>query len=692
MKKIFTLCAAFAMVMGVSAAPQLMKAHKSLSNVATQNTLTKVAGQKIAAPGQAYKLNNATSTALRAKAEVIESTYDEISVQDYGTDTWFIATSTDGAYKWYVNPAVAMSDIEFGKVYTMDDMLVSYTYAIDMAAGSYFDFAELECVITEDWKMECKVVSEYGDEYHVYYKALELPAETVDVEVSAMDQVTLSDFIADMGVFQFMGHNSEYEFGLCFESAAVEGSYDADNCYGGWQYTFIAPNGSMEKLYNVEADITKINDTDYAIEATYYAYSGKNYKLHTQFVAPTPENFETITATNLTVDTSMMDLYMAFYGYGVYFINADNADYVVEGACITYDGTVPGHFSTEDGTLNSFTVNGVDMYSGSVDVAVVDGQFAVTGEILCWNSTVYTLDLTFRIPDIEEERPLVSNEPMILTDLTENLGAFQICNADNQTENWISFVFDATEVKSAHFDAVSEAWKDYNYFSFSNELYYVYSCNLDLECNEEDWTLDGECQAGAVLWFVELDGTYVGNEPGPNPDDVQEDTEVSFSAEDIDDFEIYEADGFAYLRAINVERNDVFATLIYIDGSELEAGTYEINDTYAVGTVQAGELYGNNVYPTFYATMTEDGYINLPFCWIVAGTLTVSYDAEGVPSMEVIGSNTNGYNVHVTVNKQATAISNVAAEAQKNGKFMENNNVVIRNNGNKFNGFGMMIK
>ena len=695
MKKFFTLCAAFAMVMGVSAAPQLVKKATPLK-ASLENKLTRNAGQKIAAPGEAYKLNNTTSTAMRAKAEVIESTYDEISVQDYGSDTWFIATSTDGAYKWYFNPAVAMTDIEFGKVYTMDDMLVNYTYAIDMAAGAYFDFAELECVITEDWKVECNVVAEDGREFHVYYKELELPTELTDFELPEMNQVILSDFRESMGVFQFQGFGDNYEFGLCFESPVIEGSYDENDCYGGFQYTYVIDNGVKVKLFAMEADITKINDTDYALEATYCSYNGIRYILHSAFIAPTVKNTETITATDLVVDDSMFDTYLMFFGYGV--IEATAAEGDVYAALYSYSGDKTGVYSVggADLEIGGMTIKGSDVYSGSVELAKEDGAYTLKGEVLCWNSTLYTLDLEFQIPEIEEERTLSPDEELHLRDLIEGLGGIQICNVNNTDANWYSFVFDCNELKSQHFDQVSEAYSSYCYFVIDDVTYEIYTVDLDLTVEEEEWALEGQCQAGAILWNIEFAGGYEEADPiDPNQGnqyDEQSALEAEFSLEDIDDFEVSGADGYAYLRAINAERNDMFATLIYVDSDELAAGTYPISNTYEVGTAQPGDCNGSSIWPTFYGLLDETGqYINS--MWLATeGTVTVSYDADGYPSIICEGTNSWGYDFYVTVNADQTAISNVAAEAQKNGKFMEQNNVVIRNNGKKFNGFGMMIK
>ncbi len=696
MKQILSLCAVLTLVMGASAAPQLRQAVKAELKPTMEHKLTVRPLQKLAAPDAIFKATANADSQLRAKAEVIESTYDEIRVDDFGTDVWFQATSTDGAYKWYVNPNVPMAQLEFGKVYTMHDMVVDYTFGVD--ARGYFDFASLECVLSNDngkITMDCNIVADNGQEYHVYYKPIDIPTEATEIEVGEMSQVQLTDLTAELGAFQFEMFNADYQLGLCFASTGqIAGSYTTADLYGDFQFTYVFDHGTETKLYDVEATITSIGEDEYAIAAKLYAYDGNIYIVDTQFVPPTAQHAETITATNLEVDDSMIATFMAYYGYGVFTSTASNDEHTVLGEFTTFSGLVPGHYTTDDPAsayiLSSLTIDGVSTYSGYVDVFLIDGFYAMTGEVLCWNSTVYTLDLSFTIPAIQEERLFLSST-IELADLCADLGVFQISGTTEDGNDWISFVFDADQVVSGRYTQLSQAYQSYCHIYIGADYYRMYTCDVNLDWNGKEFTLDGICQAGNILWTVELSGeAKVEMDPSQQYDDPDNDLDLVFTTDDIVEFEIAPND-YAYISA--GDDSHLFATLIFFNGSELTEGVYEINKTFAPGTVQPGIVSNSGVYPTFYATLDEEGYMLIPLWLFAQGTVTVSYDTAGNISLDVNATNYWGRNGHVVINPQGSvAIENITDQSQKSGKFMERGNVIIRTNGRQYNGFGQMVK
>lgn len=701
MKKFFTLCAALTMVMGASAAPQFAKSAKAEKPM-SEHKLVRQMPAKVAAPmKKAQKATALNMGVKKAQAAAIDLTYDELSISDFGSDVWFIATTSDGSMKVYMNPAVPMSDLEFGKVYTADDMLMDYTYIWDYTLGEYVYLSSVEFVLEENdlygMVFDANVVSEDGQEYHAYYKALEVPTEFTEVAMGEMTSVRLSNFIEDLGSFQFVFNNDEYAGGLCFEAAQVAGTYTEADCYGALnQYTYLTADGgyTQVKLCAVEAEITEAGENIYNINAKLYGYDGNVYLLDAKYAEPKPEKTASIVASNLIVDTSSFDLYWAYYGYGLATIYASSDEYEISGSLLSYDGVVVGHYDSDDHVVSGITIIGeaeTEAYAADIDVTKENGVYAIKGEILAWDNTVYTLDLSFTVPAITETRDFVSDAAE-LNDLTASLGAWQVVVDD---VDWFSVVVDADAFVSGHYTEMSPAYTDYCQIVLdqygAGEVLNMYSIDFYVTVNDDSFTLTGTCQAGSILYNVNISGGADGPEPGPDPNDMTEDVEYTFSVDQIDEFEVDADNGYAYLRASDGAY--LFGTLIFIDGDELAAGTYEINDSYAVNSVQAGALSGNSVYPTFFASMTEDGYLNLPLFFCVAGTVTVSYDAEGNPSIVCEATNNNGYNAHIEVNPQgAVSIENVAAQAAKNGKFFENNAVVIRNNGQQYNAFGQIVK
>ncbi len=210
-----------------------------------------------------------------------------------------------------------------------------------------------------------------------------------------------------------------------------------------------------------------------------------------------------------------------------------------------------------------------------------------------------------------------------------------------------------------------------------NTEYVVYAISVDPET--------GDCGADLVTTtFTTLDGV-IGDEY-----DMQEDVDVEYATADLVSFEVDGEEGYAYVR---IEKDDeMFATLIYVEEGaiDLAAGTYPINDTYEPGTAQSGAISGNSIYPTFWATVDAEGYVNVPLFFCVDGSVVVSYDVAGELVLEVNATNTWGNALHLTLNKPATAIENVEAGA-KAIKAIKNGHLVIEKNGVKFNEQGLKL-
>lgn len=210
-----------------------------------------------------------------------------------------------------------------------------------------------------------------------------------------------------------------------------------------------------------------------------------------------------------------------------------------------------------------------------------------------------------------------------------------------------------------------------------NTEYVVYAISVDPET--------GDCGADLVTTtFTTLDGV-IGDE-----NDMQEDVDVEYATADVESFEVDGEEGYAYVRI--VKDDEMFATLIYVEEGaiDLAAGTYPINDTYEPGTAQSGAISGNSVYPTFWATVDAEGYLNLPLFFCVDGSVEVSYDAAGELVLEVNATNTWGNTLHLTLNKAATAVENVEAAAKATKK-VKNGQLIIEKNGVKFNVLGAKL-
>ena len=709
MKKFFTLCAALATLMSAEAAPQFVKkANVAALKPALSHQITERGAQKPAKISEATLKQHGLQVSLaqprRAKAEAYEYTYDVMSLSGYDTDTWFNITTTDQSYIFYFDILCTVFDLEVGKVYTMDDCDPSFTYLSNNTTYSMTKFQDV--AIEFSWAddmmvLEANCTTVDGDTYHLYYKPLERPETFTEVAVSNLD-MRFKNFTATQGVFQFTGENDEYDLGIAIASdGQIEGSYTTEDIFGELnEYTYLNMGTKVIKLCDVEMQVASLGANDYHVEAKLYAYDGNVYVVNQDYVEPTVQNTVDVVATNLKLDDSMFEMFKAFYGYGMAEVTAWNDEYTVSGTILSYTD-IAGHYNDDDHKINYLYVtdaegNKTSIFSADFEVAMGESGWTIKGKMLGWNSTEYNIDLSFSIPEISGEAGYATMMGE-LYDFTGELGAFQVWAMDEE-ENEFSVILNANQVTTGHYSDLSEQYKDYCYITSAQGTREIYNCDFDLTVDTEDATfiLMGTCQAGELLYTVVINGTYYPEEVERDPYDATEEdgeVDVAYTLDDITEFEVSAEEGYAYLEVQSEERMDVWACMIFIDGDELPAGEYPFTETYEPGTAQTGLIYYGSIYPTMYFQLDEEGYVNVPVWYCTYGSIVVDYDEEGNIMMECEALNSNGVRVHVTVNApEPVGIQEVAGQAQKDGKFYEQNTIVIRSNGQKYNSFGQLSK
>lgn len=313
-----------------------------------------------------------------------------------------------------------------------------------------------------------------------------------------------------------------------------------------------------------------------------------------------------------------------------------------------------------------------------------DGNFDLAAKFLGDDMVDYTLYMDYYVPGIESEDTFTSTAGM-LRDLTADYGAFQIVATDVTGEDYFSIVLDDWYVHSAQYSALSAPNRDYcqiirHLGQPDQEVLPLYTCNVSLIVDGNDFTLEGTCQAGSVLYTIDVKGQLETEEPtGDVYDDSENDLNLSFSTEEVYRYEVLPEQGYAVIGARN-DAGQSFLTLIYLNGDELTAGDYEITNTYAPGTVQAGSVSGNSAYPTLVAQYDEEGNITIPLWLCKSGWVTVSYDAAGEIQLVIDAINSWGRMAHVTLNESGTVgIETLSQDdAQADGKFMLDRQIIIR--------------
>lgn len=365
----------------------------------------------------------------------------------------------------------------------------------------------------------------------------------------------------------------------------------------------------------------------------------------------------------------------------------------------TFYELVEGDY-TDDMVFVLEAANGTSCSSLTVKEATLTktagDQLALYAQFLGDDMVDYTLTMDFFVPEVTGEATFASTTAK-LRDLTIDYGAFQIMGEDESKNDYFSIVLDDFYVHSAHYSSLSTVNMDYcqiirNLGKENQEILPMYTCNLDLTVSGRDFTLTGTCQAGTILYTVNISGKFeeeVDPVQGDPNDDPDLDLDLVFELEDVTRFDVMPEYGYTVMTMQNAN-GEQFSTLIYMEGETLSEGVYEINNSYAPGSVQAGMVSGTTAYPTIFIQYDEWGNGTLPVWLFVEGTVTVSY-VEGEISLVVDANNTWGRHASVVLNPgSSVAIDSVKSEAKTNGKFWTNEGVVIRHEGREYNSFGLM--
>lgn len=705
MRKIFTLLAALVTLVSVAAGPQFVKKTNITKKAPVHvRHITLQSGQK---PGkvalttskvQAKKMSLGMTSKVLKAAQAYELTYSELTYEDYGYgDTWFSITTNDGGYRFFFDILKSVTDLEVGKTYTMADCDPDFSYIQDNSTYAMIKYTDLSLVLSkgDDGKflVEAQCATENGDTYHLKYAPVVRPDVFNEVTLSDMP-LRFYNFTKASGLFQFTAKNDVYDMGICVKSnSKVEGTWvtaDMDQTY-----TYLSKNGKNIKLWDVELNVAALEGNNYHVEAKMYAYDGNVYIINRDYVEPTKQNTANIVATNLAIDEEMFEVYKNWYGYGVADITASTDDYSISGSLLSYT-TIAGHYDDYNHMLNELFITNnegkkTDFFTSELDVQQVEGSWTLKGKVLCWDNTEYTLDLSFTIPEIKGEKSFTSTNGE-LEDQTAESGAFRITALD-ESYNDFTVILPASYLASGHFSTLPEEYKNYCSIYYDSKTYKMFSADFDLVVDGQNFTLKGKCQGGDQLWTVDIAGVILAKTDPYDATAEDGDVDVKFSLDDITEFEINAEKRYAYLEVMNKERNDVWTCMFNIDGDKLPAGEYPIDLSYMPGTVQPGEIYEGDLYPTTYFRLNEVGYASLPVWYCSEGTVKVDYDSAGNIVVDCNAYNSNYVSVHVTVNAQSTGINQVVnGKVQKNGKFIENNRVVIRSHGQKFNTFGQQLK
>ena len=522
MKKFFSILCAIAIVFGANAAQlskkdilagnaakkEIRSQHVSNAKVSTFKSFTtttatvaKVAPQtkhgiegKAVAGVEKKVVKNLPTNALKAKKAAIDLSFTsedaDVDWEDHCADAgwWQIQAETD---EYYVSVSNVSADEAAGE-YAWEDLDPEYCGIWYEEAGDILAFTDGSCTVAVDETDGLKVtvdgtfVCEDGNTYnlHIVYEKSAIVPE--DIEFVAVSE-SHSFYASDNDVyFTFRDANDNV---IHFDIVVAEGLEEVED---GKEYTLADMLESYSNVtYNeekadfVEASFVKVPlNGGEKYEATAVDTYGRKFHLTYTFIEPVAEQFETITAeATMTKE--------AFWFWYIYTIEAaDEANAIV--LELIPDESIYGTWEAGKDITGAVTpLNGVEseIYSGEVTIEATEEGFVVTGSVLCFNNTEYTLNLTYAKPGPSREE----NLEIAGLELGVYDGAWQLMGYSEDSTKFVSIAanFDE-EISGTYTDA--DLLSDYSYVVTDiegNEYNYfdLLSANLEVTFNEADSTI-----------------------------------------------------------------------------------------------------------------------------------------------------------------------------------------------------------
>ena len=333
-----------------------------------------------------------------------------------------------------------------GKTYTWEDMLQKYCNAYVSADFSHYQLADA----TFTWRLDelglehiaGSAIDTLGTTYNFRYDVLPYnpTGDTIDVTFS---QTMKLEHATN---WYFTGSNDKYYLLLTlfndgdspvghYTNENIDMTYSyIDKTLGGGEYEFIT-------FHDAVIDITEATNDTLKIEALIAALDTNVYRFHAFYVEPKPTQKVTINATNLSFDTDYL------YGMvGAFKVEASDANYGVRMAFSPMDDdlTIYGTYTISNTSPNigyvedySSEEDPSDVYEGSVTITKTETGAVVTGTLLCYNNTEYTINLRYDVPEQTRDAEFIADG----MELKLSQGAWRISGYNADSTQFISLVF-----------------------------------------------------------------------------------------------------------------------------------------------------------------------------------------------------------------------------------------------------------
>jgi len=614
-------------------------------------------------------------------------------------------TATSGIFQFVgenANGAVyaAFKGNQIAGTYSGDQLYLDYTAIYQFTATDTIgvDVLAGDAVITfadDTFHVDAYYLGQDAHCYHVqmaYYEEPFVPTgDTINVVIS--EPMTISYYKSD-GDWWMRGANAEYSVKIDVvnhDSVSPAGTYATEDALASYTYVTEVATDTKLNLMELEATVTEANNR-IDVVADMLCDDGNVYHITMFYAAPEAQNFDTIVATNLQIEEE------SFYGYVFgYDLIASDENYEV---ALSIDSDQDGIYVASGSITDIATGVASKVYSGSITLATLaDGNRVVTGDVLCMNNTLYTLDLTYIKPEPTSQETL--NGAGILYLLEQDGMYYWQALAMNADETRYISLLAITDGEDAGTYSKADLYAQYTYagkFVGTDTTWYdMFDANITLAINNDVATITGtfvgknENDASDITEFILNLTLMVEDERGGGQGGNQYDSQDTPFKHIFAEYEVDDQYAAQYnvliAEAQDAENNYISLEFNVAEGvTELPVGVYDIDESYEAGTVSAGYI-NQNIYGSFGGSIDAEGYIAIPLWLMVDGTVTVH--ANGV--ITVKATNTWGVDIECQLGQWPEAIENTDAAAGVSKRIV-NGQLVIEKNGVKYNAVGTIVK
>lgn len=377
----------------------LIKATSAAAEISVSNDTTFILAVLKCNDGKTYRAKFFyTDPKFKDPVEVAIAT---ATGTDYGTDMYYALKNAAGDSIFYfdIYKAESESDITLDLLYTKDDMMTSYSFMKLGGTNVSYYSAEFKKTKTDGLvRIEATVSDKEGNVYHLVYQEKGVVPTGEEVTLKFDSAMAVPQYYDD-GAWELYTQQGDTMVAFVYVNntpTSAAGNYTAEDLQA--SYSGIMFGNEYIAFASGSFSVTE-TDARIDLTADMLGKNGVLYHITMFFIKPQAQAQETITATNMTINTD----YYAWYGFGTFKASDENNAIELTINIKGLGAAMAGEYVAGvdfNGTITPVESEEAEIYSGTVTIAVAEnGDVKLTGKVLAVNLTEYTLNLTFIKPE-----------------------------------------------------------------------------------------------------------------------------------------------------------------------------------------------------------------------------------------------------------------------------------------------------